>query len=206
MSHNTPKIGSATQNRAGGISPALADLDDVTTATPADGEVLTYVSATSDWRNVAGSTDNSEYAYLWFDDGPVGYGVGANTYSLSTSTKFYWRQADRASLVGASTSPVGGTWYTGVTVPAGTYLLMLSPATDATSGQYVTWQWHDGTSFFGPKSYHNPRNTKGGAVNAAVYAATGSTTLELRVQAVGTAVPFQIQDQTKMIGIHIIEL
>jgi len=206
MSHNTPKIGSTSQNRAGGISPALADLTDATTTTPADGDVLAYASATSDWRNVAGSTDNSEYSYLWFDDGPTAYGVGSSTYSLSTNQKFYWRQADRASLVGAGISPVGGTWYGGVTVPAGTYLLMLSPATNASSGQYVTWQWHDGTSFFGPKSYHNPCNTKGGAVNAAVYTATGSTTLELRIQAIGTAVPLQLQDQTKMIGVHIIEL
>jgi len=206
MSHNTPKIGSATQNRAGGISPALADLDDVTTAAPADGDVLTYASATSDWRNVAGSTDNSEYAYLWCDHGPISYGSGGNTYSFTNKTKFQWRQADRSPLVGAGISPLWGTWHNAIIVPAGTYLLMLSPATHATSGQYITWRWHDGASFFGPKSYHNPCNTKGGAVNAAIYTATGSTTLELRYEAIGTAVGLQVQAQTKMIGVHIIEL
>ncbi|MHC4363152.1 MAG: hypothetical protein ACYSTZ_10015 [Planctomycetota bacterium] len=211
MSHNTLQIGAAAQDRDGDLLPNLGDLSDVTIASLADNDVLAYATATSDWRNSAASIDNPEYSYLWNVLTAGTYGVGSSEYSVAgIYPQFWWRNGGVANppLVDASVAPVtaGVNWTTGVTVPAGTYLFMIQPMSKASAIENITWQWHDGTSFVGPKIYHQPSTAKGGAVSTTVYTAAGSTSLELRVVAVTGTPGFQDANNDNLIGIHITEL
>lgn len=208
MSHNTLKIGASAAGRGGALDASIGDLDDVTLSSVAPDDVLTYAIATSDWRNAAaGSTTNPSYAYLYFAK-QKSFGM---PYSYTTdSVDLQWRTSSYAPLMGAGVSDQNGintSWAKGVIVPAGTYLLMVQPMSNAGSGQSITWQWYDGSSFFGPKVYHQPTTAKGGAVATAVYTAAGSTTLSLRVDTIITS-PILIAQQNNiaLLGIHITEL
>lgn len=213
MSHNTARLGASTQGRGGDLAAGVSDLDDMTISSLTPNDILTYASGTLDWRNGQPVTTvaNPEYAYLWHS-APSSYSVGADSYSLAgTYTDFWWRNGSKAPRIGSGVSPVaaGGSWSYGVTVPAGTYLLMTQPISKASAAENITWQWHDGTSFFGPKSYHQPSTAKGGAVSCAVYVATGSTSLKLKVQAVTGSPGFADPNAPAtdiLAGIHITRL
>lgn len=208
MSHNTLKIGAGTADRGGALNASIGDLENVTLSSVAADDVLTYASATSDWRNAAaGSTTNPSYAYLYFAK-QKSFGM---PYSYTTdSVDLQWRTSSYAPLMGAGVSDQNGintSWAKGVIVPAGTYLLMIQPVSNASSGQSITWRFYDGSSYFGPKVYHEPTTAKGGAVATAVYTAAGSTTLSLRVETIITS-PILMPQQSNLalIGIHITEL
>lgn len=209
MSHNTAKLGASTQDRGGDLAAGVSDLADVSISGLAPNDILTYAIGTADWRNgPSGATANPKYTYLWHS-APSSFSVGADSYSLAgTYTEFWWRNGSKAPLIGSGVSgaTAGSNWSYGVTVPAGTYLLMTQPISKATAAENITWRWHDGTSFFGPKSYHQPSAAKGGAVSCAVYVAAGSSTLTLKVQAITGSPGFANPSTDLLAGIQITKL
>ena len=207
MSHNTPTIGTATQGRAGDLATSIGDLDDVALSSIAPSDILKYNSSASEWRNHATSVSNPIYAYLWKKKPSTSWSAGA-TYTVH-SLDFQWRTSVSPPLLGTGVTDVHSpytTWAGAITVPAGNYLLMTQPMSNASAGQNITWRWYDGSAYFGPHVFHEPTSAKGGAVAAAVYSAAASTTLRLKVYAKSATIGFAQIENSKLIGIHITQI
>ena len=140
MSHNTPKIGTATANRVSEIAPALNDLSDVSVAAPSSGESLQWNGAA--WVAASLSSSGSEMVF-------VGDGASKNYYSsgsnpaIGVDVNFHDNNPINtipgATINVEASPPAGENWITSVDIPAGTYLfessLALSFSTTSTANQ-----------------------------------------------------------------------
>ena len=134
MSHNSIKIGTATPNVTGEISPSISDLTDVT-GTPSNGQYLAYNSTANEWQPVTDtSVSNTVEYFIWgrgesenYSDSPETAGtinIGATMYLYDTSPYNGITGATYSSTT--STGSGGGEWLNSVTLPAGTYRINCS--------------------------------------------------------------------------------
>lgn len=78
MSHNTPKVGTATQDRAGALSTSLTDLSDVS-GSPSVSDLMEYGGA--GWLPVSAPiAGQSTEVVTWVGGAHVGYSVGYSNF------------------------------------------------------------------------------------------------------------------------------
>jgi len=184
MSHNANKIGNATADRVSEIDVGVDDLADVSASSPSLGDVLVWGGAS--WGTggllAAGSEmifigDGASNAYYTSGSNP-GAGVDVNIHDLAPIN----------TIVGATVNveaspPAGQNWITSVTLPAGTYQIDAKLALTFSITDTATFNFHDGSSYFGTTAVFGSSDFETGIVNRSIITLAGSTTLTLRIVA-----------------------
>ena len=148
MAHNNNKIGAASPNREGVITPQLNDLDNVSINAASSNQVLKWNSSNSTWENGAPPASTP---YMFIGAGESNdYSNTGNTGAISSGDAWYlYDTSPQNNIPGATITKIASTdWIDYVTLPAGHYIV------DAQF--YATW-------------------TASGYLTAALYHSTNST-------------------------------
>ena len=150
MSHNTPKIGTASQDRAGEMSPELNDLNDVSAASPASGESLQWNGAA--WVPASLSAAGSEMIFIGDGASKNYYSSGSNP-AIGVDVNFH-DLAPINTIPGATINveaspPIGENWITSVSIPAGTYLFESSLALSFSTTSTANHLYYNGATSLG---------------------------------------------------------
>lgn len=189
MSHNSIKIGSASPNVSGEISPSISDLSDVT-GTPSNGQYLAYNSTASEWQPVTDtSVSNTVEYFVWgrgesedYEHSPETAGIiniGATMYIYDTAPLNGITGATYSSTT--STGSGGGEWLNSVTLPAGTYRINCSLLPSFFSTGYFDYavRIFNGALITNRASVGTQSTSlaAGGATSSGIITFTGSTTI-----------------------------
>ena len=120
MSHNKVKIGSASPDITGGISPSLDDLSDVSISGPQSGHSLVYDGSAWGSSAISGST-----SYIFIGEGASNaYSNTGNSGAISVGDKWYlYDSSPQNTISNATINKVSGThWVENVTLPSGNYV------------------------------------------------------------------------------------
>jgi hypothetical protein len=148
MSHNTPKIGTATQDRVGDLDTSITDLNDVS-GSPSNDQALVYSSASSAFIPTVNSRLATEYIFI----GRGESNAYTNTGQTGTATPavgdvwYYYDTSPRESITGASITKVGTTdWIESITLPAGQYTIFSQHHAVFVASGYLAVRWYDGAT------------------------------------------------------------
>lgn len=146
MSHNKTTIGTATPDASGAISVALSDLNDVS-GSPSEGELLQYSSGAWAPASVSGS---STIQYLkWGSGESEDYSDSPATATTAGSTLYLYDSAAYNGISGAtvssttSTGAGGGEWLNSVTLPAGSYRILVNADVTFSGTGFATFALFD---------------------------------------------------------------
>lgn len=189
MSHNSIKIGSASPNVSGEISPSISDLSDVT-GTPSDGQYLAYNSTASEWQPVTDTSVSDTVEYFIFGRGESeNYSESPETAtSIAQSAPLYLYDSNPINGINGatyssttSTGVGGGEWLNTVTLPAGTYRVNCSFLPSFSTSGYFTFavrkQGSTIVSSYASVGTLTASTSAGGATSSGIFTLTGSTVI-----------------------------
>jgi len=148
MSHNTPKIGTATQDRVGALDTSISDLADVS-GSPADGETLVYSSASSAFIPGANTRMTTDYIFIGRgeSDAYTNTGQAGATIPATSDVWYYYDTNPQITITGASVTNVVGTdWIESITLPAGQYTIFSQHHAVFSSSGYLGVEWRIGSA------------------------------------------------------------
>jgi hypothetical protein len=194
MSHNSVKVDTQEPNRAGEITQSLNvnDLSDVSAASPSDGQALIYSSGT--WSSgTAGSS--SDIQYIFYGRGETEHYEYSPATSLGTGAVLYVYDTDgQNTITGATVSTTattgtgGGDWLGSVTLPAGTYRIVLTCLPTFTTTGYCAFSMENSSGVFQTSVGIVGETTtstygSGGSIATSIVEFTSSTTLNPTIAA-----------------------
>jgi hypothetical protein len=192
MSHNNVKIGTAEPNSSGEFTVALNNLSDVS-GTPSDGELLQYSSGAWAPASVSGS---ATIQYLKWGNGEAEpYDDSPATSMAAGQTLYLYDENGYNGISGAtvssttSTGTGGGEWLNSVTLPAGTYRIVLNVDAAFSGTGYMTFAVFDGASRVTSQGSIGTATSTlgaGGPTSEAILVLTASTTLNAEITAVSS--------------------
>lgn len=143
MSHNTPKIGTATQDRVGDLDTSITDLSDVS-GSPADGEALVYSGGS--WTP-GGIPYSSEYIFIGRGESDLFSNSGLTGTPAIGDTWAYYDSSPIENITGATLTKVGTTnWVESITLPAGKYTIFSQHHAVFSASGYLALKWFNGAT------------------------------------------------------------
>lgn len=186
MSHNTPKIGTATQARDGALDTSITDLTDVS-GSPADGQTLVYSSASSAF--IPGSVSaSSEYMFIGRGESSAYTNTGQTGTAVPTAGDvwYYYDSNPTINITGASVTKVGSThWIESITLPAGIYTIFSQHHAAFSASGYLAVSWYNSATLIsGRGMIGEDLTTYGGSASNCLgwVDLTGSTTINCKIE------------------------
>ena len=176
MSHNSIKVGSAAPDRTSQVEMDLNDLTDVSAASPSSGDVLIWGGA-----NWGASAPSSVAEMMFIGDGTSIAYSGSGATNPAAGVDAYLYDSSPVNTIPSATIASSGNWVSSVTLPAGTYVIEACIALTFSTTSSGTFNFHDGTSYFGLDSFFGDTDFETGIINRAAQTFAGSTTITLRV-------------------------
>ena len=215
MSHLLDNTQTKTGDRLSDISLSLVDIVGAAT----EGQTPIYNDTSASWEMSdlpPGDFQTLAYSKFFATTNP-GYTSG----SYSDGDYFIWRttlsfRADEyfgssvsANAASSANSPFtsNGTWKQSITVPAGTYLIKISPnfGTLFTSGSSCTARVHSDSGAFGPKLHINP-DGKFGDLIFGVTTISSADTFRLVISDISAPVDIMEIDGRMYVSLNILKL
>lgn len=144
MSHNKTKVGSSAPNRESEVTVNFGDLSDVTASSPADGQVMQYVSASSSWEAV--NAPSAELQYIWAGGKAKAYSDSPATSTAAGQIIYIWDDAPINTIAGATLDQTSGNanadennWITDINLPAGKYVFRVQTMFEFSASGYAVY-------------------------------------------------------------------
>ena len=145
MSHNTPKIGTATQDRVGALDTAINDLSDVS-GSPSNNQTLVYTGGAWSPGGVPATTEHIFIGRGEADAYTNTGQTGAATPAVS-DTWYFYDSNPIENIAGASLTKVGATnWIESITLPAGQFTIFSQHHATFSASGYLAIRWYDGAT------------------------------------------------------------
>lgn len=215
MSHLLDNAQTKTGDRLSDISLSLVDIVGAAT----EGQTPIYDDTSASWA--MSDLPPGDFQTLAYSKFFATTNSGYTNYSYSDNDYFVWRttlsaRADEyigssvsLSAASSSDSPLtsNGTWKQSITVPAGTYLVKISPnfGTMFTSGSSCTARVHSDSGAFGPKLHINP-DGKFGDLIFGVATLSSSDTFRLVISDISAPVDIMEIDGRMYVSLNILKL
>lgn len=188
MSHNNTTVNAQKPDRDGVVTQALADLSDVS-GTPANNDLLQYDSSTSSWSSASVASSSAIEYIFWGRGESEAYSDSPATALSAGSTIYIYDSAGANTISGASitsttsTGAGGGEWLESVTLPAGTYRIIMacSPSFSSSGGFSFALFNSGGTRNTAIGVVGANPSSPAGPISSAIVNYTTSTTLNAEV-------------------------
>lgn len=177
MSHNSVKVGSGEPDRQSEIGLDLNDLTDVSAASPSSGDILAWDGA--NWSASAGAAGGAQLLFIG-EGSSQAYSASGATNPATGVDAYLYDSSPINGITGASITS-SSSWVSSVTLPAGTYMIEAAVALTFSTTSSATFNFHDGTAYFGLDSYFGSTDFETGIVNRSTQTFAGTTTITLRV-------------------------
>jgi hypothetical protein len=178
MSHNSIKVGAGAPNRQSEIELDLDDLTDVSATSPSSGDILAWNGAA--WAASAVAAGGAELMFIGEGSSQAYSGSGATNPAAGVDAYFY--DSSPINGITGATITSSGSWVSAVTLPAGTYMIEAAVALTFSTTSSATFDFHDGSAYFGLDSFFGSTDFETGIVNRSTQTFAGSTTITVRVK------------------------
>lgn len=195
MSHNKIKIGNSAPNRESEVSVGFNDLSDVSASSPADGQVMKYVSSSSSWEAV--SAPSADIQYIWAGGKAKSYSNSPASSIASGQIIYIWDDAPVNTISGATLDVTSGSgnsdennWITDINLPAGKYVFRVQSMFEFSASGYAVYcmrLYSGGTLITNYGVVGENRGTNYGPSNSTsvgYYEFTSTTRIQLKLIAV----------------------